>query len=109
MSRAKPLFVRHSATHAVECGLDRYANGKLLQAAAHHHFDAVVTIDKNIRFQQNLQTMPVRVLEINVLMNRFEDIVAVSPHFPRAIELLAKFAFVSVRADSHTVTLVPRP
>lgn len=43
----------HSVTTATEAGLSSVSNGALL-AAAEGQFDALITTDKNLRYQQNL-------------------------------------------------------
>lgn len=40
---------------AIARGWDRLANGALLQAAEEGGFDLLLSTDKNIRYQQNLQ------------------------------------------------------
>jgi hypothetical protein len=45
----------HTVTKAKERGWDRLGNGDLLTAAEDAGFDVLVTADKNIRYQQNLE------------------------------------------------------
>ncbi len=45
----------HTVTKAKERGWDRLGNGDLLTAAEDAGFDMLVTADKNIRHQQNLE------------------------------------------------------
>jgi hypothetical protein len=45
----------HAVTKAKEAGWDRLTNGELLNAAEATGFDLLVTPDKNMRYQQNLQ------------------------------------------------------
>lgn len=49
------LLRGHIVVEAIERGWDRLANGELIAAAEAAGFDVLVTTDKNIRFQQNLQ------------------------------------------------------
>lgn len=51
---ARSLIARHTVTEARARGWDRLENGALLKAAEAAGFDVVVTTDKNIRYQQNL-------------------------------------------------------
>ncbi len=46
----------HIVAEAVERGWDRLVNGDLIAAAEAEGFDVLVTTDKNIRYQQNLQS-----------------------------------------------------
>ena len=45
----------HVVVEAIERGWDRLANGELIAAAEAAGFDVLVTTDKNMRYQQNLQ------------------------------------------------------
>ena len=49
-----PFLAGHRVTKAKDRGWDRLSNGDLLAAAEDAGFD-VVTADKNIRYQQNLE------------------------------------------------------
>jgi hypothetical protein len=54
--RSIPRFlVDHTVIQAKARGWDRLSNGKLLQAAEEAGFDVLLTTDKNIRYQQNLE------------------------------------------------------
>jgi hypothetical protein len=52
----------HTVTTAKERGWDTLGNGDLLAAAKQAGFDVVVTADKNMRHQQNLEGRRRRVL-----------------------------------------------
>jgi hypothetical protein len=45
----------HTVVRAIEKGWDRLANGELLKAAEDAGFDLLLSTDKNIRYQQNLE------------------------------------------------------
>jgi hypothetical protein len=45
----------HTIVEAIERGWDRLVNGELIAAAEAEGFDLLLTTDKNIRYQQNLQ------------------------------------------------------
>jgi hypothetical protein len=45
----------HTVTKAKERGWDTLSNGDLLAAAEEDGFEVLVTADKNMRYQQNLQ------------------------------------------------------
>lgn len=44
-------------------------NGKLLKLAADEGFEAFICVDKNLPYQQNLHTLPLPVLVVNVHKN----------------------------------------
>lgn len=60
-------------------------NGKLLAAAVEHGFDALISADKNIEYQQNPDKLP---LSVVVLIGRDNRLVALEPLVPQIISLL---------------------
>jgi hypothetical protein len=74
------FLVDHTVIQAKARGWDRLSNGKLLQAAEEAKFDVLLTTDKNIRYQQNLEG---RRLAIVVLGNPQQP--AVHRHMDRVV------------------------
>ena len=60
------------------------ANGKLLNLAQ-AEFDAFVTVDRNLAFQQNLPKFSIAVILIHCRSNRVTDLVALVPEILAAI------------------------
>lgn len=50
-----PFLAGHTVTKAKERGWDTLSNGDLLTVAEEAGFDLLLTADKNIRYQQNLE------------------------------------------------------
>ena len=65
-------FARSLATHVVrttvEMGWSGIKNGELLARAA-NEFDALVTVDKNLEYQQNLKALPIAVVVLYARSN----------------------------------------
>jgi Domain of unknown function (DUF5615) len=61
-----PFLAGHTVTKAKDAGWDRLANGELLKAAEEAGFEVLITTDKNMVTQQNLQG---RTIAIVVLGN----------------------------------------
>jgi hypothetical protein len=49
-------------------------NGELLRRAAEDGFEAFITADQNLQFQQNLARSPLRVIVLVALSNALEDL-----------------------------------
>jgi predicted nuclease of predicted toxin-antitoxin system len=62
------------------------SNGALLQLATDRDFDAIVTADKNLQYQQNPKSLPIPVVVLGAISTRLIDL---SPLIPQAIELLS--------------------
>jgi hypothetical protein len=54
-------LVGHDVSTTEDAGFKGLKNGKLLEAAA-VHFDVLVTVDQNLRFQQNLKNYDIAIL-----------------------------------------------
>ncbi len=54
-------------------------DGALLKLALEAGFDAFITVDAGIRHQQNLADVPLRIVALNVISNRLEDIEPLIP------------------------------
>jgi hypothetical protein len=61
-------------------------NGALL-AQARPQFDAFLTVDQNVQFQQNLATLPLPVAIIVAPDNRFETL---APYAPAVLDWLGR-------------------
>jgi predicted nuclease of predicted toxin-antitoxin system len=59
--RLRGAFPGHDVATAAEAGWSGLSNGELLQLAA-ERFDLLVTADQNLQHQQNLRSLPCRLL-----------------------------------------------
>ncbi|NGZ83413.1 DUF5615 family PIN-like protein [Duganella aceris] len=67
----------HSVRTVVQCGWGGTNNGQLLKLAA-QSFDVLFTADRNIQYQQNLNTLPVAVVVLTTpdgLLSSFRQLV----------------------------------
>lgn len=84
--RARFLFAEggHECATVQEAGFSGKENGELL-SLAEKHFDVFITIDKNIRYQQNISRHKIAVLIIRAASNDLDDI---RPHVQHALAAL---------------------
>jgi len=87
----------HEVRTARQMGWATIANGELLALAA-QSFDAFVTVDRNLSFQQHLPTFSIAVVVLRAKTNRLSDLLPLVP------DLLAVLA----QARSGGVTFVGR-
>lgn len=64
--RVKNLPKDHSVAHCKDLGWANLSNGDLLTAAADADFEAMITVDKKIKYEQNLDRLPLTVIEIDI-------------------------------------------
>jgi len=72
-------------------------NGALLRQAA-EQFQVLVTMDKNLRFQQNLAAHPIGVVLIRAQSNRIGDLQPLVPQILDAITAVAPGQILAVGA-----------
>ena len=77
-------IVGHEVKTARRMGWTTVTNGALLSLAA-AHFDAFVTVDRNLSFQQNLGTFPIAVIVLRAKTNRLADLRPFVPSLMAAI------------------------
>lgn len=73
-----------------ELGLSGIKNGKLMTYCVENHFDILLTIDKNLMHQQNLDQYPVTIVVINCLTSKIEELITFLPSFKLQIGNLQK-------------------
>jgi len=93
--RLGALLVGHEATTVPRNGWAGIKNGKLLALAA-ENFDAFLTTDQNIEFQQNLSALPIAILVIVAKSNRMKDIESMVPDILKALNHLQPKSFKQV-------------
>lgn len=71
--RLKREFVGHDVKTAREAGFSGLKNGALLRAA-NALFDVLVTVDRNIPYQQNLIGLNIAIMILISKSNRYDDL-----------------------------------
>jgi predicted nuclease of predicted toxin-antitoxin system len=64
----------HEVITVREAGWSGVKNGQLLALMAENGFEALVTMDKNLRFQQNTETLPVKLIIFDAVNNKIETL-----------------------------------
>ena len=84
--KVKFLFAEggHTCETVGDAGFSSKENGELI-ALADKSFDVPITIDKNIRHQQNIKGRNIAILIIRPASNDLDDI---RPHIPQALAAL---------------------
>lgn len=63
----------HEARTVQQMGWSGISNGKLL-SLIRGQFDALITVDSNLAYEQNLSTLPVAVVVLRAPSNKIEDL-----------------------------------
>lgn len=65
-------------------------NGKLMKLCVENGFDILLTIDKNLQYQQNLDRYPVTIVVLNCFTSTVKDLVSFLPAFRKLLPELQK-------------------
>lgn len=78
-------LVGHEIKTARQMGWSSRKNGELLALAA-TAFDAFITVDRNLSFQQNLSAVPLAIVVLRCKSNRLADLKVLIPDILTALE-----------------------
>jgi predicted nuclease of predicted toxin-antitoxin system len=73
-----------------ELKLGGVRNGKLMAYCSENDFDILLTIDKNLMFQQNLEKYSVSIVVLNSFTSKIEEIITFLPSFKSQIKIFEK-------------------
>ena len=93
--RLSRVLVSHEVKSAREMGWTSIKNGELLTLAA-DHFDAFVTTDRNLSFQQNPSRLRIAVIVLHAKTNRHADLLPLTSHLLEAIKNAVSGAILHV-------------
>jgi hypothetical protein len=80
----KREFTNHEVHTVVEAGFKGLENGNLLRAAS-GIYDVLITVDRNLPYQQNLTGLEIAVLILSAKRNSY---VRLKPLMPKALKAL---------------------
>ena len=83
--RLKPYLNDFEVYTVFEVGWSGVKNGKLLSLCVMNHFDVILTIDKNMMYQQNIEKHPITIVVLNALTSKLEELTLFVPAFSKQI------------------------
>ena len=86
----------HTAITAAYMGWSGIENGELLRLAAAEKFDAILTNDRGLEYEQNLTALPVAVIVLLARANTLEAIRPLLGELRDALTRLAPRSFVKL-------------
>jgi hypothetical protein len=82
--RLSRALTGHEVKSARQMGWSAIKNGELLELAS-ERFDAFVTVDRNLAFQQNARSLSIPVIVLHAKTNRLADPLPLVPNLLTAI------------------------
>jgi len=89
---------KHEVRTVVDMGWSGRKNGELLFLAA-AEFDAFITVDKNLPYQQNQATLPIVVVVLDAIANDLSSLLPLVPTLELKLGSLAERKFVRVSLE----------
>jgi predicted nuclease of predicted toxin-antitoxin system len=88
----------HEVQTVTEMGWSGKKNGELLRLMASQRFDVFVTVDRNLRHQQNLRSAGIGLVVLIAASNRIADLRPLAPSVQSALESIAPGDVVEISA-----------
>ena len=80
-------LIGHDVRHVVDMGWSSKRNGELLRLIVAERFEALLMVDRNIEFQQNVRAFGIGVMVVIARTNRLKEL---RPLIPAILEGLVK-------------------
>jgi hypothetical protein len=88
--RLKPYLSDFEVYTVTEMKWNGIKNGNLMSLCVDNNFDLLLTIDKNLMFQQNLDKHKLTIAVLNSLTSKIEELVLFLPSFKAQADRLEK-------------------
>jgi predicted nuclease of predicted toxin-antitoxin system len=88
--RLKNYLAEFEVFTVTELALSGIKNGKLMTYCVENNFDILLTIDKNLMHQQNLEKYPVTIVVFNCFTSKIEELITFLPSFKLQVNELHK-------------------
>ena len=89
-TRFKKFILNHDVFTVYKMGLSGIKNGNLMKYCIDNHFDIILTIDKNMMFQQNLKNYPISIVVLNSKSSKIEELINFLPNFEKTVPSFEK-------------------
>ena len=86
----KHYLADHEVATVREMQWSGIKNGKLMILCVENGFDILLTIDKNLQHQQNLDKYPLTIVVLNTFTSKIEELVTFLPSFKTQVEYMEK-------------------
>lgn len=99
------FLVGHEVKTAREMRWDTLKNGALLASAARAGFGVFLSIDKNLRFEQNLNSLPLPVVVLECASNALPTLIPVAAHICALLSTPLENCLYTLSPDGHVQRL----
>jgi hypothetical protein len=99
-------FPAHEVKTTAQMGWAALQNGRLLAEAA-RQFDVFLTVDKNIKTQQNLLTLPLPVIVLDAPMNTPQALLPFAPFVEQVLPVIGFGQMIEITATGNLTEVAP--
>ncbi|HLP00126.1 MAG TPA: hypothetical protein VK171_16135 [Fimbriimonas sp.] len=90
------LLEGHEVIHASRLGWAELENGDLIRAAEADGFDVMITVDKNVQYQQNVTGRRISIIVLTPRFVFYDQIAALAPSIKLALANLPQGSFIAI-------------
>jgi hypothetical protein len=89
-------LVGHDVHHVVDMGWSAKRNGELLTLMVAEGFETLLTVDRNLEFQQNIRASGIGVVVVIVRRNRLKELRPLVPDMLKALVKVRRGELITV-------------
>lgn len=89
--RLKPYLLEFEVFTVSEMKWNGIKNGQLIALCVDNNFDLVLTIDKNLMYQQNPGKYKLTIVVLNSDSSKLEELILFTPSFKAQVDKLEKY------------------
>ena len=86
----KPFLTRHEVFTVREMLWSGMKNGELMSNCVENQFEILLTIDKNLKYQQNIEKYPLTIIILNSFTSKIEELKEFIPSLENGIKTFEK-------------------
>ncbi len=87
----KPHLADHEVFTVREMQWSGIKNGKLMALCVENGFDILLTIDKNLEYQQNLDHYSISIVVLNSISSKVEELITFLPTFTDRVSTFERY------------------
>ena len=88
--KLKPFLHEHEVFTVTNMNWNGLKNGNLMSKAVEENFDILLTIDKNLAFQQNTKDFEISIVVSNAKTSKIENLIPLASEFLARIDTFEK-------------------
>ena len=93
------LLEGHDVVHARRMGWGALANRTLIAEAEANGFQAIITVDKNLRYQQNIRTRKIGIIILDCYRIAYWNLAPLADQVILALRDLAEGSYITIKSQ----------